>query len=82
MPCLCFSRPGPFPPDPREGVARVSLEVPFSQVELWWPNGYGPQTLYQMTVSFTPYGGEESRVEQQVAFRCISSTDISPCGPT
>ncbi len=62
---------GYFGSDPAEAAARVTLEFSASDVELWWPNEYGDQTLYQLSVSFTPYGGDASTVEQRVAFRTV-----------
>lgn len=41
-----------------------SYEVGESQVELWWPNEYGEQTLYLLTLELP-----NSRRLTQVAFR-------------
>ncbi|MEI6169120.1 MAG: LamG-like jellyroll fold domain-containing protein [bacterium] len=33
---------------------RQSLRLQIPDVELWWPNGYGKQSLYQLNLRFTP----------------------------
>lgn len=32
------------------GVFRTSIDIPFDNVELWWPNGHGKQPLYDLTL--------------------------------
>jgi beta-mannosidase len=40
---------------------RATVKVPIPQPELWWPNGYGGQPLYQVEVSLVR--GDASKVE-------------------
>jgi beta-mannosidase len=40
----------------------VTIKVPIPEPELWWPNGYGEQPLYQVEVSLLRRDGAESRV--------------------
>jgi beta-mannosidase len=44
---------------PENNVAKVSFDV--SNPSLWWPNGYGDQTLYEISVSLEK---EETQVQQ------------------
>ena len=46
----------PFPSFSDEenvGGAMLFLNVPNENVELWWPNEYGNQTLYDFSAKFT-----------------------------
>ena len=38
------------------GDHNVTLELNATNVELWWPNSYGKQVMYELCVSFTPHG--------------------------
>ncbi|KAL1122811.1 hypothetical protein AAG570_003137 [Ranatra chinensis] len=49
---------------------RIILNVPKEKVELWWPNGYGEQKLYDLTVSFKS-GPQASRKLIKIGFREI-----------
>jgi beta-mannosidase len=53
----------------------VVLEVPIPDPELWWPNGYGGQPLYQVEVSLIrKVGNQEGLLDQrryQVGLRTI-----------
>jgi hypothetical protein len=40
----------------REFFATLEVEVPRSEVELWWPVDLGKQPLYNLTVAFRPAG--------------------------
>ncbi len=40
----------------------VLIEVPISEPELWWPNGYGRQPLYQVEISLTRKDATGERV--------------------
>lgn len=49
-----------------------STTIPSSQVELWWPNGLGPQTLYNLTISIqTPNNHSISTTTRRTGFRTI-----------
>ncbi len=37
-----------------QGENRVRATILVSNVELWWPVGYGAQPLYSLTATFTP----------------------------
>ncbi|XP_073999944.1 beta-mannosidase isoform X2 [Rhodnius prolixus] len=52
----------------REG--RVVLIVPKSKVQLWWPNGYGEQKLYNLTVVFKTESETVSKTIE-VGFRTV-----------
>lgn len=39
--------------DNNELVQSVTLSVDRTSVDLWWPNGYGSQPLYELVVEFT-----------------------------
>ena len=34
----------------------ITLELNATNVDLWWPNGYGKQAMYELSISFTPHG--------------------------
>jgi beta-mannosidase len=38
-------------------TSKVSVQVPIAHPQLWWPNGYGEQPLYQVDVTLHVYGG-------------------------
>lgn len=54
---------------PGENRVRMTLHVPLDIVNLWWPNGYGDQPLYQLNVSFTSTSGEFDLLSKKVGFR-------------
>ena len=37
-------------------VRNVTLELNATDVDLWWPNSYGRQAMYELSVSFAPHG--------------------------
>uniref|UniRef100_A0A0A9XEI4 beta-mannosidase n=1 Tax=Lygus hesperus TaxID=30085 RepID=A0A0A9XEI4_LYGHE len=41
---------------------KANLRLPKRNVRLWWPKGYGEQTLYQMTVEFKSQGEVQRKV--------------------
>jgi beta-mannosidase len=43
----------------------VQLEVPIPDPELWWPNGYGEQPLYQVEISLISNGGSKEGLQDQ-----------------
>ncbi|ORX38084.1 glycoside hydrolase superfamily [Kockovaella imperatae] len=67
------------------GTITASTTIDASQVQLWWPNGMGAQTLYQASIAITSPGGSNARrhekhrrssdsiatVERTVGFRTI-----------
>jgi beta-galactosidase/beta-glucuronidase len=56
------------------GETIVSLRIPVSVdagVALWWPNGYGAQTLYNLSISAVAGNGEAQSLAARVGFRTI-----------
>ena len=49
----------------------LEFEVNRDKVELWWPNGYGSQKLYSMSVVSTTSGEETSTLVRSVGFRTV-----------
>lgn len=47
----------------------ISLQVPASLVDLWWPSGYGKQALYNLSVAFRGDAGESDRHLHRIGFR-------------
>ena len=39
----------------------ATLQVPIVRPQLWWPNGYGPQPLYQVQVNVRPSDSSDDR---------------------
>ncbi|KAH0822208.1 hypothetical protein GEV33_000583 [Tenebrio molitor] len=53
-----------------EVVNTTNITVPKTSVQSWWPNGYGAQPLYTLSVSFA--GSTEANTKQiQIGFRKI-----------
>ena len=50
--------PGRGEDNVEEVIHDQRLDMP-ERVRLWWPRGYGPQNLYDVTVTSTPCGGKE-----------------------
>jgi len=46
-------------------------ELHFDDPKLWWPNGYGPQNLYSLTLRFDIDGRESSTQSRQFGIRKI-----------
>lgn len=46
-------------------------ELHFTNPHLWWPNGYGPQNLYTLTMRFDIDGKESSTESRQFGIRKI-----------
>lgn len=51
--------------DNNELVQSVTLTVDRSSVDLWWPNGYGSQPLYELVVEFTS-AADHSTISKKV----------------
>lgn len=64
------------------GETAVNISVHASDVEPWWPNGYGAPTLYSLTVTWTAAGsGEVSSQTLSVGFRTVELVqDVVPGG--
>ncbi|XP_049877970.1 beta-mannosidase [Pectinophora gossypiella] len=51
--------------------AELNLTISENVVEIWWPNGYGKQPLYDLRISISNEHGEEHFKKIQVGFRTI-----------
>ncbi|KAJ9301171.1 CAZyme family GH2 [Paecilomyces variotii] len=49
------------------GNAKADIDIVNPQ--LWWPNGYGPQTLYEISVSVTKDGEAFHQVSKKIGIR-------------
>jgi beta-mannosidase len=49
----------------------TAISLPIPQPQLWWPNGYGEQPLYQVTVSLRQGGTELDRRDYRVGLRTV-----------
>lgn len=55
------------------GRSNVTLSFICNHVKLWWPNGYGAQTTYPLTVTFTPSSSSTSlSTARSIGFRFLS----------
>ncbi|WNI32688.1 glycosyl hydrolase 2 galactose-binding domain-containing protein [Streptomyces sp. ITFR-6] len=59
-----------------EGATTADVEVVVADAELWWPRGYGEQSLYACTVTLTDTTGAEPAApldtwERRVGFRTV-----------
>ena len=45
------------------GAHNVTLELNATDVKLWWPNSYGGQAMYELSVSFAPHGSGSAAAE-------------------
>jgi beta-mannosidase len=52
---------------PRDTVAKVTFDV--KQPSLWWPNGYGEPTLYEVSVSLEKEEDEVHKVSKKIGIR-------------
>lgn len=51
------------------GKAETNINI--SNPQLWWPNGYGPQTLYEISVSVIKDGEEHHQVSKKIGIRSV-----------
>lgn len=64
---------------PGESPVYVLVKVPPGAAELWWPNGYGTRTLYNMTASFLSAGlGLRSRLDSSSKSAPVSGQASAP----
>lgn len=57
---------------PARNTVAFNVTVPQSaNIQRWWPNGYGNQTLYDMYIVFTSDSGETTSLHRRVGFRTI-----------
>ncbi|KAK8151481.1 putative beta-mannosidase [Phyllosticta citrichinensis] len=56
-----------------EGVITGAAIIPSESVQLWWPNGLGPQTLYRLELEIVVDSGNKTIVSlaKRVGFRTI-----------
>ena len=56
---------------PGDFTTYLVMEIPATQIELWWPNGYGNQKLYTLNVVFTDTLNKNSSKSLKVGFRSV-----------
>lgn len=56
-----------------ENEMNISINIPANySIEMWWPNGYGKQSLYNLTVIFNPLTELETSIKTvRIGFRFI-----------
>lgn len=54
-----------------EGFQTVDYRLKVDSPELWYPNGHGPQPLYDLTVTLTDPDGISDQVTQRVGLRTL-----------
>ena len=42
-----------------------------AQIKIWWPNGYGNQSLYDLYAFFTDNNGQMSTMKIRMGFRTV-----------
>ena len=45
-------------------MVRVNFTIPASDIDLWWPNGYGEQILYRLKLEYA-----DESIEKLIGFR-------------
>ena len=45
-------------------MVRVNFTIPDSDIDLWWPNGYGEQILYRLKLEYA-----DESIEKLIGFR-------------
>ena len=53
------------------GAVSGIVVVPDDSVQLWWPHGLGPQTLYDISLNLLDSGRQIASVQKRVGFRTI-----------
>jgi len=64
-----------------ESWVRLNLTASSTDVKLWWPAGWGAQTLYNLTVTFKPTSGNTISTSRQIGFRqfaLVTGNDTDP----
>ncbi len=51
------------------GISKVDIELLVENPGLWWPAGYGKQTLYDFTLEASVSGGEGHEFKKRIGFR-------------
>ena len=49
-------------------MVRVNFTIPDSNIDLWWPNGYGEQILYRLKLGYA-----DESIEKLIGFRYIQN---------
>lgn len=62
------------------GACEVQVALRIDEPELWWPNGYGEQPLYAVTLRVEPEGHEPIEQTRRVGIREVTwqRTDTAP----
>ena len=61
----------PSPLADTEFVQTVNIIATITDIALWWPQGYGAQPLYDMTVTLKTDDGDMSAINRTIGFRTI-----------
>ncbi|KAK6181475.1 hypothetical protein SNE40_009318 [Patella caerulea] len=64
--------------NPTNTSFKFTLNIPKdTNIDLWWPNGYGNQSLYQLTVNFTSDNSQESTAKTiKIGFRTVEIVQV------
>lgn len=55
-----------------EGMQKWRTSFPVENPFLWWPNGYGEQNLYPLTIGLSENGSITAKVDLSVGFRTLA----------
>ena len=72
---IVFKQPITLAPSETKTVTLSPATTPTLHVlhpRLWWPNGYGPQNLYQLHLAFTTEGGASDQQDVSFGIRTIT----------
>ena len=50
---------------------KMQMLVPVNKVDLWWPNGYGDQPLYTVTIEIMTEDEMEAKTSKRIGFRKV-----------